>query len=169
MMYAAPHNRKTEQGFILITSLVLLMMLTVLGVAQISINSTQTQVATNVTDTETSFEKTEGAVNEAINQMLDHAYTASNFSSNTNGLYLFNQSTTPIWQTVNWESGGAVIRSFSGLNGLQASYIIEQLPSVVQPGQSMRALTRIYRITGRSVGQTGNSSVLIQSTVQIQQ
>ena len=169
MIHLTLKNRKTEKGFILITTLVLLIMLTVLGVAQISINSTQTQVATNTTDSEISFEKTEGAVNEATNQMLDHVYTASNFSSNTNGLYLFDQSATARWQTINWDSSGAVIRSFSGLNGAQASYIIEQLPSVVQPGQSMKALTRIYRITGRAVGQTGYSSVLIQSTVQIQQ
>ncbi|RUR06004.1 pilus assembly protein [Legionella sp. km772] len=169
MIYFTTDNRKKEQGFILITTLVLLGMLTVLGVAQITINSSQTQIATNISDTETSFEKTEGAVNEAINRMLDHAYTASNFSNNNNGLYLFNQNNTPIWQTVNWDASGAVIRSFSGLNGPQASYVIEQLPSVVQPGQNMKALTRIYRITARSVGQTGNSSVLIQSTVQIQQ
>lgn len=160
---------KAAQGFILITALILLMMLTILGITQISINSSQTQVATNISDIENSFEKTEGAVNEAINQMLTHSYAASNFANNSNGLYLFDQTNAPIWQGVNWNASGAVISSFSGLNGSQASYLIEQLPSVVQPGQNMKALTKIYRITAHSFGQTGNSSVLIQSTVQIKQ
>lgn len=162
-------NRQKQKGFLMITTLILLAMLTTIGVSQVSINNTQTQVTTNSTDAEISFEKTEGAVNEAINKMLDHAYTNSNFAGNSNGLYLFNQNEKPIWQTVKWDSATSVIRSFNGLNGAQANYVIEQLPSVVQPGQSMRVLTRIYRITGRSVGQNGNSSVLIQSTVQIQQ
>lgn len=168
MTYFITHQRKTEQGFILITTLVLLIILTILGVSQISINSTQTQVATNVADSENTFEKTEGAVNDAINKMLAHSYTASNFASNANGLYLFNQSNTPIWQTVTW-SCSAVISSFSGLNGAQSSYLIEQLPSVAQPGQNMKSLTKVYRITARAAKQTGNSSVLIQSTVQIKQ
>lgn len=168
MTYLIVHQRKKEQGFILITTLVLLIILTILGVAQISINSSQTQVATNVSDSENTFEKTEGAVNDAINKMLTHSYTASNFINNANGLYLFNQNNTPIWQTVTW-SGSAVISSFSGLNGSQSSYLIEQLPSVAQPGQNMKSLTKVYRITARAAGQTGNSSVLIQSTVQIKQ
>ena len=160
--------QKADKGFILITTLVLLLMLTVLGMAQISINSTQTQIATNSSDTETSFEKTEGAINEANTRMFANTYTSSNFNSNNNGLYIFDPTQTATWQTVNWDATGSVIQSFSGLNGSKASYVIEQLPSVVQTGQNMKSVTRIYRITGRAVGQTGNSSVLLQSTIQIQ-
>jgi type IV pilus assembly protein PilX len=163
------NHSKKQKGFILITTLVLLAMLTVLGVAQISINSTQTQVATNSTDSETSFEKTEGALNEGINKMLNNSYSMNSFVSNANGLYVFDQTATPKWKTVNWESSDLVIRSFSGLNGLQANYIIEQLPAVAMNGQNMKRTTRFYRITGRAVGQNGVSSVLLQSILQIQQ
>lgn len=156
-----------QKGFLLITTLVLLVMLTVLGLAQVSINTTQTQIATNATDTEISFEKAEGALNEAINQMLAYNYSTTSFLNNTNGLYVFDKNAAPKWQTVNWSSTGAVINSFSGSTGLQAKYIIEALPSVVQPGQNMKTLTRIYRVTGRAVGQNGNSSTLLQSTIQI--
>ncbi len=159
-------NKKIGAGYILITTLILLLMLTILGVSQISINSSQTRVATNVTDSETSFEKTEGAGNEAINRILANSFNTNNFINNTNGLYLFNQNETPIWQTVNWNNNTAVISSFSGLNGTQASYVIEQLPSVAQTGQNIRTLTKIYRVTGHATGQTGAFSVLIQNTIQ---
>ena len=159
---------KSQTGFILLTTLVLLGMLTILGVSQISVNSTQTKVAANTTDSEISFEKTEGAMNEAIRKMINRTYSNDSFLNNTNGLYLFNQNAAPAWKTVNWD-GGAVITSFNGLSGSQASYIIEQLPSVVKPGQNMKTTTRIYRITARAVGQNGSSFVLLQSTVQIQQ
>lgn len=157
-----------QKGFILITTLVLLGMLTILGVSQISINSTQTKVAANATDSEISFEKTEGAMNEAVRKMINRTYSYDSFQNNANGLYLFNQNVAPAWQTINWDSSGAVITSFAGMSGLQAKYIIEQLPSVVKPGQNMKTSTRIYRITARAVGQNGSSSVLLQSTVQIQ-
>lgn len=155
-----------QKGYLLITTLVLLVMLTVLGLAQVSINSTQTKIAANATDSETSFEKAEGAVNEAVNKMTSYSINSSSFINNTNGLYLFNTNSTPIWQTVNWDSSAA-ISSFSGSTNVQAKYLIEELPSVVQPGQNMKTLTRVYRITGRAVGQNGMSSVLLQSTLQL--
>jgi type IV pilus assembly protein PilX len=161
-------NIKKQPGFILITTLVLLGMLTILGVSQVSINSTQTKVAANTTDSEISFEKTEGAMNEAIRTMINRTYSNDSFLKNSNGLYLFKQDTAPAWKTVDWGSG-AVITGFNGLSGSQAKYIIEQLPSVVKPGQNMKTTTRIYRITARALGQNGSSSVLLQSTIQIQQ
>jgi type IV pilus assembly protein PilX len=158
-----------QKGFILITTLVLIVVLTVLAVTEISVNNTQTRLATNATDSEISFEKAEGALNEAINQVMNHSYNAESFLRNTNGLYLFDKNATPAWQTINWDSNNTSINSFQGNSHSQASYIIEQLPSVVQPGQNMKALTRVYRITTRSVGENGHSSLLLQSTVQIQQ
>lgn len=161
-------NTVHKKGFALITTLVLLTMLTILALSQISTNSTQTKMATNATDSETSFEKTEGTVNEATNKMINSSYTSDQFLQNGSGLYVFDQNATPLWQTLNWDSSVSAIRGFSGLAGSQANYIIEQLPSVVQPGQNLRSMTRIYRITGRTTGQSGQSSVLLQSTLQIQ-
>lgn len=162
-------RQSKQEGFILITTLVLMIMLTVLAVTQVSLNTTQTQVARNSTTAEISFEKTEGALNEAINRMINHTYTSESFLNNTNGLYLFNQNDPPLWHEVDWDSSTSVINSFQGSTGLRASYIIEQLPSVVQPGQNMKSLTHVYRVTGRAIGEDGNSSVLLQSTIQIQQ
>ena len=169
MTYLTAPHKIQQKGFILITTLVLLVMIIILGMAQISINSTQTQVATNTTDSEISFEKAEGALNEAINQMLANTYNSSGFANNSNGLYQFNQNAAPAWQTVDWNSSGSVISSFSGSTGLQTNYIIEKLPPVSQTGASMKHNMSIYRITGRAVGQNGSSSVLLQSTIQIQQ
>ncbi|CAM3004653.1 pilus assembly protein PilX [Legionella worsleiensis] len=162
-------NQLKQQGYILITTLVLMSMLTVMALTQSSHNTTQTRVATNATDFEISFEKTEGALNEAVNKVLNGTYTTQNFLANTNGLYVFDPAIAPIWQTVNWGSSSSVIHSFQGSSGTQSSYVIEQLPSVVQPGQNMKSPTYVYRITARSVGANGTSSVLIQSTIQLQQ
>lgn len=157
-----------QKGFILITTLVLLVMITIIGMAQISMNSTQTKVTANTTDIEINYEKTEGALNEAINKLIKQEYDNEDFANNTNGLYLCNSNAAPTWKTLNWDSAASVIPSFQGLSGKQASYIVVQLPSVAQPGQNMKTLTRIYRVTSRSVAQSGLSSVMLQNTVQIQ-
>lgn len=158
-----------QEGYILLMSLILLTLLTILAISGVVINTSQTQVATNVTETEVSFEKAEGAINQALNLLINGTYSAPNFVLNSSGLYLLNPSNTPLWNTVNWSSSTAVINSFQGYSGSQASFIIEQLPSVVKPGQSMKTPTHVYRITARAVGASGNSSIMLQSTLQIQQ
>ncbi|MFI4918518.1 MAG: pilus assembly protein PilX [Legionellales bacterium] len=159
---------KMQRGYVLLITLVMLIVLTLLALTEAVLNTTQTRVAANATDSEVSFEKTEAALNEAIDYLFNGTYASANFLQNNNGLYIFNVNASPLWTTINW-SGPAVINSFAGGTGSQASYIIEQLPSVIQPGQNMQTPTNIYRITARSVGANGNSSILIQTTVQIQQ
>lgn len=156
------------QGYVLLLSMVFLMMLTLLAISVISLNTTQTRIATNHTNTEISLEKAEGALNEAINKLIKGTYNPKNFMQNGNGLYLLDPSAPPIWTTINWSSSSAVISGFKGSSGASASYIIEQLPSVVSPGQNMKTPTSIYRITVRAVGAGGNEATILQSTVQIQ-
>lgn len=157
-----------QRGSILIMALVMLTILSVLAITQIMLNSTQTRIAANSSDREISFEKTEGAVNQAINYLLKGTYTAATFLQNSNGFYLYDHNTAPLWTTINW-SGSTATNSFQGASGSQASYIIEKMPSVVIPGQNMKTPTNVYRITSRSVGANGNSSVVLQTTLQIQQ
>ncbi|KTD74299.1 pilus assembly PilX family protein [Legionella tucsonensis] len=158
-----------QKGYVLIMTMILLLTLIALALTTVSLNTTQTRIAANATDTEISLEKTEGALNEAINILIKGTYNTTNFLQNSNGLYMLNPTDPPLWSTANWSSSSSVIRSFQGYSNTQASYIIEQLPSIVQPGQNMKTPTRIYRITARSIGANGNTIVMLQSTIQIQQ
>lgn len=163
--------RTAQKGYILLLTLVFLIILTVLALTGVSLNSTQTRIAANATDTEVSFETAEGALNQAINYLLNGTYTANAFLQNSNGLYQYDPTAPPLWTTINWSSSTAVINSFQGSSSSKASYFIEQLPSVVQPGQNMRSpmYTYVYRITARVVGASGNSSVILQTTTEIQE
>nr|WP_237759450.1 pilus assembly protein [Legionella parisiensis] len=150
-------------------TMIFLLVLIVLALTAVSLNTTQTRIAANATDTEISLEKTEGALNEAINNLIKGTYDATNFLQNSNGLYVLNPTAPPLWSTANWSSSTSVISSFQGYSNTPASYIIEQLPSIIQPGQNMKTPTRVYRITARSIGASGNTTVMLQSTIQIQQ
>lgn len=160
---------KTSRGSVLILALVLLIMLTLMAVTEMSINTVETRVATNSADQQVAFQTTEGAINEATNNLLAGLYSNGSFMSNANGLYLFDPTTPPLWTTIDWNSSSAVIKSFKGSSIAQSSYIIEQLPSIIQGGQSMNSPAYVYRITARGVGASGNAVVVLQTTVQIQQ
>ena len=82
-----------------------------------------------------------------------------------NGLYVLNTNNAPLWTTIDWNNAGAVIMSFQGSSNTQAAFIIEELPSVIQPGQSAALQTHVYRITARAVGASGQSPVILQSTI----
>jgi type IV pilus assembly protein PilX len=157
------------KGSFLIITLLLLLMLTIISVSQISFNITQTRIATNSADVQVAFQTAEGALNAAANNLLAGNYTSSGFASNSNGLYTPNFSDGPLWTTINWGTANATITSFQGNSSGQAAYIIEQLPSVVVPGQNLNKPSQVYRITARGVGASGNPVVMLQSTVQIQQ
>ncbi len=161
--------KKSCEGSVLIITLLLMVMLTVMAVAQISFNNTQTRIATNSADVQVAFHTAEGALNEGVNNLLAGTYSSSGFLSNLNGLYLPDLSTAPLWTTIDWSSNSAVIKSFQGKSNAQGAYMIEQLPSVVRPGQNMSSPTYVYRITARGVGASGNSLVILQSTAQLQQ
>jgi len=157
-----------QTGSVLIITLLLLLMLSVMAIAQMNFNTTQTHIATNTADAQVAFQTAEGALNQATTNLIAGAYPSSSFLSNTNGLYLFNPNNAPLWSTIDWASGNAVIFSFQGNSNARAAYIIEQLPSVVLPGQNASNPAEVYRITARAVGASGGTSVILQSTEQIQ-
>ena len=160
-------SQSRKKGSVLILALILLLMLTIMAVAEMSVNSTQTRIAANTADEQVAFTTAEAALNEAVNNLLAGQY--SNFAANTNGLYVFNFNNDPWWTTINWTAPGAVIPSFQGQSKAQSAFIIEQLPSIVKPGQNSGSPTQVYRITARAVGASGNTAVILQSDVQIQQ
>jgi len=161
--------RTLEKGSVLIITLLLMVMLMIITVAQISQNSTHTHIAANSADAQIAFQTAEGALNEATNNLIAGNFASSEFLSNSNGLYLFDANNAPIWTTVDWSNSSAVIRSYQGRSHAQAAYMIEQLPSVIRPGQSASQPAQVYRITVRAIGASGESPVILQSTEQLQQ
>jgi type IV pilus assembly protein PilX len=159
-------------GFVLLTALILVLILTILALAGVALNSTQTRVAANTASQDVAFQAAEGALNQGQANLLNGNYTQSGFNANTNGLYLFNQSTAPIWTTVNWSSssGAIPVSNWGSLaSGVKAYYIIEQLPPVAIPGQSFKTPAKVYRITAYATQASGGSPVMLQSLVQVQQ
>ncbi len=165
-----PRRRRAhaQRGSILIITIMLLLMVTVLAVGALSLNSSQTRMATNTADAQIAFQTAEGALNQVQSNLLAGNYPDASFYANTAGFYVFDPAVAPLATTVNFTTSAAV-QGFPGSSGTAASFIIELLPSFVRPGQSMQQATRVYRITSRAVGPSGGSEVKLQATVQVQQ
>jgi type IV pilus assembly protein PilX len=141
----------------------------VLAISQISLNTTQTHIATNSADAQVAFQTAEAVLNEATNNLFANTYTGAQFLSNNNGLYLHDPNLANRWTTIDWSNSTAMLKGFQGHSFSQGQYIIELMPSIILPGQNMSTPTQVYRITTRAVGASGDSPVLLQSTLQIQE
>jgi type IV pilus assembly protein PilX len=146
----------------------MLILLTILALAEVSLNINETRIVTNAMDAQVAFQTAEGASNEALNNLKVGNYTPGNFFLNSNGLFIYNAANPNLWIGMNW-TGNQVIQSFQGNSKLPAAYFIERLPSAIQPGQNMQKPVYVYRITTRAVGASGQLPTIIQTTMQIQQ
>jgi type IV pilus assembly protein PilX len=156
-------SRPSQRASVLITTMILLMMLTVLALAMISLNTTQTRIATNSADAQEAYQTAEGALNQAAANLQAGNYPLANFIANTNGLYTFDSASAPLWTTVAWSNASGALQCTACGASTNAAYIIEYLPAVNIPGSP--APQRVYRITARAVGISGSSPVVLQATV----
>lgn len=172
ILFKKIQKTKTQKGFVLVTAMVFLLVLALFGLVIFSQEARQKSMSHATGDALTSFETADGAINEAEGHLLSNQY--NNFVGNTAGQYVYNPESVkdPLWQTISWSDGSSVITgSFKGESSLAPKYIIEQLPSVVVPGQSLSnqqygtgaPLVKVYRITARATGKSANTSTTVHS------
>lgn len=174
MTLLTPARRVAAQrGSVLVVTILLLLALTIIGVSTISMNSTQTRIATNSADQQIAFQTAEGALNQAQQAILtgvaNNTITVSSFqesSPSNTGLYVTQQDNTALWKTVDWTASSA-IQAFQGKSAQPSAYIVELLPSFHVKGTSQDQRTLAFRISVRAVGASGNSPVILQTVFQI--
>jgi type IV pilus assembly protein PilX len=161
----------SQRGVVLIATMILLVLLTILALTAVSMNSTQTRVAANSADQQVAYETAEGVLSQAESNVIAGLYPTSAFAANAAGLYIFDATAGPVWQTNAslWSTPGATISTgFGGGSSQPGQFVIELLPPVIKPGQAMNAQTQVYRVTAYGVGQSGKSPVILQATMQVQ-
>lgn len=165
---------RNSTGFVLLTALVLLLVLTLAALVAMVYQANQARVAGNTANAQISFETAEGALRVAEGNLLSGVYTQIPFTlAGSNGLYLFNPAQAPMWTVAStWTGTGTTFPStFQGLSSAAPQVMIEQLPSVSMPGQSLASVqygggvptVNVYRITTRAVGANGKAPVMVQS------
>lgn len=172
------HQRQHEQGAVLVTGLIFLVVLTLLGVSAMSVNALEERMAGNSRDLNIAFQAAESGLRDAELDILKNISPASGFDASCiNGLCLPPTSSTPLAQSINW-SDTSITRKYGAYTGTaslalvssQPRYIIELLSTLpASPGQSIATGIKpassavVYRISALGVGGRSESRVILQS------
>ncbi len=167
----APESR--QHGATLIVALILLLILTVIGVAGMQDTTMQEKMVGNMRDRNLAFQAAEAALRGGEKYLQSATLPGFN---NSGGLinkdYPNLRSGDPaFWEGYPWGSNARSYSSTSVYSELSAvpRYVVEEVPTVFSaPGESMKfgALKEIksYRVTARATGGSTDAVVILQST-----
>ncbi len=160
---------RAQQGMVLVICLIMLLLLTLSGLAAMRGSTLQEKMAGNSRDSEQAFLAAEAGLRNGELFMTTAAAVASGAFdiTGTSGLYDVAKSGV----NVDWRAATANWRNSATLSGVAATpqYLVEKLPEVTNKGLSLEAdqplsTMIIYRITASAVGQTTTSRAVLQST-----
>ncbi|HQU16868.1 MAG: pilus assembly PilX family protein [Gammaproteobacteria bacterium] len=165
---------RAQAGSALIVSLLILIVLTVLGVAAMSTNSLEEKMAGNTRQSDLAFQSAESALRDGEIDLSTNNPTGYN-SACTSGLCLPSTTGISVWQTVNWATNARAYGAYTGAAALagvpKPAYIIEQMPPAVTPGCNLGQTGtynngpcsfQVYRITARGTGPDGTAVAMLQ-------
>lgn len=174
----------TQQGFVLIVALILLLVLTMLGLAAAQSTSLEERMAGNSRNHDLAFQAAEAGLNAAQAGILQQLWSNANYAGNGSGLYLLATCCAPAagWTSAWTTPGvwGAALPADTAVPGLtiagvsqQPVFIIEELPPVAPPGSNLAQQqngsgappVQPYRITVYATGGDQTTNVMLQSVV----
>ncbi|BCR04651.1 hypothetical protein DESUT3_17200 [Desulfuromonas versatilis] len=152
-----------QRGAVLVTGLVLMLVLTLLGLAAMQSTTLQEKMAGNLSNRNVAFQAAEAALREG--ETFLGGATLPAFDGN-GGLY---QPAVNVFG-LGWDAADS--RPYSGVLGgvaAQPRYIVEELGPLESSSMSLTAGTAVsedtlYRVTARGVGGAGAAEVILQST-----
>jgi type IV pilus assembly protein PilX len=153
---------------VLIVSLVMLLLLTLLGLAATRGSTLEEKMAGNSRDRQLAFQAAEAALRNC--EALLGSTGRGSFNG-ANGLY-DGANNAPDWDTIDWNDP-SVVRTYPAdltppLAGQPECFIVQSPESLPISGQSLAAdapppNSNIYRVTSRGVGGDANAVVVLQS------
>lgn len=169
------HGIAQQRGITLVTSLVLLVLLTIIGVSTMQRATLEERMSGNTRDRNLAFQAAEAALRSCeafLNSAALPEFTGSAGSSaNSGGLYQPSPAgTAPVWLAISWSDTTAVrvVSAFGNGTGADPRCVIEELPPVNITGGSQRfgALSEsaAYRITALGYGGATSTTVMLQSS-----
>ena len=151
---ASGHGSPRQDGFVLLTALGMLLVLTLAAIVAMALQTTQIRVAANAASAQMALAAAEGALMTSQSQVLQLQYPVTPVQCTTPGAWSTNACGAPVWPTA-------------------PGVAIEQLPAVTRPGESAAAGTYpgnrapIFRITVRAANPVNpNSQAVVQSLIQ---
>lgn len=166
--------RGAQRGAAMVIALIMLLVLTLLATASARMTLLEERMTGNTQDRNVAFQAAEAALRSG--ELIAQAPLVPVFGGGIAGLYKpADPDDTPVWDAIDWKTSANVHpdadldAALADLGGATADYIVEQLPRVPTPGESLAADVTVdeatfYRVTARGVGMAGNATVTLQTT-----
>jgi type IV pilus assembly protein PilX len=177
--------RARQQGAVLFVSLILLVILTLIGIAAARLQSGEAIMARNEHNHQLAMQTAEAALRNAETNVTNGVYTTPQFAQNSNGLYVLQSEVqgagaSSIADTISWSSPGTAAMtssapaapSYAGPAVAAAQLIIESLPPVARAGDPLCTASygaqqscSVYRLTAHATGGDASASATLQSVI----
>ena len=166
------HTLGKQTGAILVTSLLMLVTLTVIGVSVMQMTRIQERMAGNARDTNMAFQGAEAGVRDGEDQL--RLQVARPDGCSTAGCLWWQRSFLPVLSDRSAAWWNANARDY-GVDGSQdmteldtdPQYLVEELrevPDDLTVGHGPPSSRDFYQVTARSTGVSGNANTIVQST-----
>lgn len=160
---------KYQAGSALIVSLVMLLLLSLIGVAGMQTTIMQDRMAANLLDKELAFQAAEAALREGEESLADGVPVSF---PNSNGLYRIGSDSRPDWPEALADNGNGVITYNGSLPKVssQPRYYIEQIDTIPVPGCDLSSYCEpvYYRITAVGAGGSDTATSVITTVYRTQ-
>ena len=162
MWHMRSYRKGRESGSVLIVSLVMLLLLSLIGVAGIQSTVMQDRMAANLLDKDLAFQATEAALREGEDSLATGVPISF---PNSGGLYRIGADNRPDWPADLSDTGSGVTTysgNFPGVDS-QPRYYIEQIDTIPAPGCDLTSYCEpvYYRITAAGVGGSDKATAAI--------
>jgi type IV pilus assembly protein PilX len=142
--------RHAQRGVTLIITLVMLVLITLVGVASIRTSTMDEKMAGNARDRDKAFQAAEAAVQSCLGKLKDETYAGTPLTPAA-------AAATPHWEVAaNWTNGNSVEVNLGSAAKLAAQ------PRCMY--EALGAGSGSYRVTGRAVGASSLTEVMLQAT-----
>lgn len=168
MMYSiySQHSHYTNQrGATLIVAMILLLLITMIGVAGMQTTNMQERMAGAMMDRNQAFQSAESALRAAelyLSDTKSPAYTKMNSSAKP--------GTLGFWESFDWDTKSTTLDDEKyDVLAAEPAYVIEKIStkaagSSVQYKDAPSTNVITYRVTAKATGLSSNTEVILQST-----
>ena len=153
----SPPPRRAQRGVVLIVALIMLVLITVVSLTAIRSTTTDERLAGNARDRDKAFQAAEAAVRSCLAPLDSDTPALGSFTVLTPAA----AGATPVWEVAaNWSSGNSY--AVTSLGTAAAAGLQAQPRCMVE---RLNATPASYRVTGRAVGASADTVVMLQATI----
>ena len=163
-------SRNRQSGAALVVGLVVLVLLTLLGIAAMRTSALEERMAGNLRESNIAFQSAEGALREAIASNLPakpYDGTKAGFTQVVNKF--LDSSSKSVSEFSYWTGYDWTTKAEGAVQGLgisqQPRYVVETVMAPVSVWDPSKPVMRLYRVTAISRGATDRSEVILQGAI----